>query len=69
MTIVWVTRKKKNYHLSFYPSGGVLLGAFPAGSDSRYEYTASSRRLEIHSKIISVEDQGSEYPSSITVDE
>jgi hypothetical protein len=58
MTFIWVTKKKIDYHLSFYPSGGVFLGAFPVGSDSRYKYTASSRRLEIHSKIISMMDQG-----------
>jgi hypothetical protein len=57
MTIIWVTKKKKDYHLSFYPSGEVLLGAFPVGSDSRYKYTALSRQLEIHSKIISLKDK------------
>ena len=58
VTFIWVTKKKGDNHLSFYPLGKVLLGAFPVGSDSRYKYTASSRRLEIHSKIISVKDQG-----------
>jgi YD repeat-containing protein len=57
ITAIRVTKGKQDYHLSFSPSGGVLLGAFQVGSDSRYKYTASSRRLEIHSKIISVKDQ------------
>jgi hypothetical protein len=36
ITFIWGTKKKTDYHLSYYPSGEVLLAAFPVGSDSQY---------------------------------